>query len=564
MTAAKKKDRTASGAAIAGAGGTTAGIGLVGGGIPGYKSDSSELKNIKRGSFAHRAGSALSSGRGGIFGYRTDAHQGFLNEQRDSTNYFKDKPANRVESFQRGQGAGKMKPEEQIIRHMKLGRRLSTAALVGGTAATAYGVHRVKHSQVKKSGGATNTKLKQDSATLLGIGGTTAGASYGGARLMEHQGRSWSAKAGKSIDEAARIVPNMGGHKVHTDPRLVINPNVPRTSPRIDDKKIVNNHKRVLAGKSKAQAEAAGHIRGRSQQERYFSNVYAKTGKTLRRIHKPALGLAAVGAGGLVMARHQDRVNKSAFGVEHSISKSLVNGVFKPVSQLSHAERAAVGGYKAAKGVSQPHQEFKAESALRHSTLKDMPAESKEHSYLHTPPGMKARGATYRLGSKKQGRSVVAVVGNDHKAMENVMSHERQHALPRRSEYRVHGQILKDPTKTMREEARADVLSAGGHYKKQKKAARRGETVSVYGAGAITGKTKHIKAAYPHMSDAEAKQGIKAYRETQNKIARAKGMKEAPWSRKKKAAVIGGGGVTIGGMTAAGGLEHHVRTKKTG
>src|SRR4051794_16471772 len=133
----------------------------------------------------------------------------------------------------------------------------------------------------------------------------------------------------------------------------------------------------------------------------------------------------------------------SAFGVDHGgISKSLVNGVFKPASALSHAERGAVGGYKQAKGVSAAHQQYKLESAARHHHLGSKPAETMTHGALMAP-GVRAKGVTYRLGSAKGGRSVVDVQGSSRKAMEQVMSHERQHAAPRRSEYRLHGQIIK-------------------------------------------------------------------------------------------------------------------------
>ena len=249
----------------------------------------------------------------------------------------------------------------------------------------------------------------------------------------------------------------------------------------------------------------------------------------------------------------------SAFGVEHGISKSLVNGVFKPATALSRAERQAMGGYKKAKGMSEAHSAFKVESAERHKALEGMPAEQVDHSYLHTPIGTKAVGATYKLGGKKNGRTVVGVVGTDRKAMSDVLSHERQHAAPKRSEYRLHGQIVKDPVKTMREEARADATSDVGHYKKKRRAAMTGKPVSVYQASAITGKPSHLQRAYPHITNVEAKHGIKAYKETQNKIARSRGEMKPEMSRKKKAAI---GGVTLAGVTGSGALAHQVKQKK--
>lgn len=255
----------------------------------------------------------------------------------------------------------------------------------------------------------------------------------------------------------------------------------------------------------------------------------------------------------------------SAFGVDHGISKSLVGGVFKPASALSRSERKAVGGYKKLRGVSQEHAEYKAESATRHRMLGGKPSEDVKFGAKHAPLGADAQGVTYRLGSAKQGRSVVSVRAKNKETGKMVLGHERLHAAPKRSEYRLHGQIIKDPVKTMREEARADVLSSGGHYNKQAKQYRRRKPVSVYAGSAITGQPKHLQRAYPHISDKQAKEGIKAYRKTQDQIVRAKGIK-TPKERKGFRAMphdqqIAAGALGIGGITAAGGLTHHY-TKK--
>jgi hypothetical protein len=140
---------------------------------------------------------------------------------------------------------------------------------------------------------------------LLGAGGTAAGLSVSGEKILGHQGRKWANRAGQSIDESAKIVPNMGG----------------RRGPiaRVSDNEVVRSHKKVLAGKSKKQAEAAGRFRGDATQAKYFAGVYHKTAGYARKIRNPALATAAVGGGGLLLARKKDSVKKnlSAFGVEH-------------------------------------------------------------------------------------------------------------------------------------------------------------------------------------------------------------------------------------------------------
>ena len=303
---ATRKDHSTSGGLIAGAGGAAATGGLVGGGIPGFKANSDTIKDIKQGSWKKRTGAALSSGRGGVFGYRTNAHQGANQRFKDSAAYFKDKPATRVEMYQRGQNAGKVPAEEKIIRHMKTGRRLSTAALAGGVAATTYGIHRAKSGEVKKN----ERHTKQYNSTLLGAGSTVAAASYGGEKFMERQGNKWGNQASRSISHAQKIVPNLGGSVVNPlGASKVPNLKVPDVGPAVNSSKIKND-KKILAGKSKLQAEAAGLHRGDAAQARYFAGVYGKTAKTVRRLRTPALAAAGAGATGLLVARDKRKVSK--------------------------------------------------------------------------------------------------------------------------------------------------------------------------------------------------------------------------------------------------------------
>jgi hypothetical protein len=238
----------------------------------------------------------------------------------------------------------------------------------------------------------------------------------------------------------------------------------------------------------------------------------------------------------------------SAFGVDHGwISKSLVGGVFKPAHALSTAERKAVGGYKKAKGVTSAHREFKAESAERHKVLADHPPIKNVGS--HTLPfGSEGQGATFRLGSKKGGRSVIRAAARNKSSYQQIVSHEQQHAKPRRSEYRLHGQILKDPEKLMREEARADLHSHYGHYKDTWKKTMQGKPTTVYQQSAITGDMSHVKQSYPHLTTTQARRGVKAYKQVQNKIEPRR------MSTKTKVA-LGAGGTA--GATVVGGAAYH-------
>lgn len=273
--------RDASGAAIAGAGGVTATAGLVGGGIPGFRSDSDTIANVRQGPWRQRTGAALSSGRGGIFGYRTDAHQGALNRFEAERAKHAGVETSRSNMFLRGRGNGKIKPEVDIIRHLKRGRRASHVALVGGAGITVFGAHRTQRAGVSKS----TRDTERYHGALLGTGATAAAASIGGERALRYQGRKWSAREAGSRAAAAKIIPNM--------------------KPEVSDGEVTRN-KRILAGKSKLQAEAAGMHRGAAAQERYFASVYNGSAKIARRVRSPALATAAVGGGGLLLARRRD------------------------------------------------------------------------------------------------------------------------------------------------------------------------------------------------------------------------------------------------------------------
>lgn len=75
------------------------------------------------------------------------------------------------------------------------------------------------------------------------------------------------------------------------------------------------------------------------------------------------------------------------------------------------------------------------------------------------PPG--AGAYAVRTGGRRGGR--VMVVPKD--ATNHTINHEIAHLTPKRSSFRMY-EILQDPAKTMREEARADMLgSAKGYYK---------------------------------------------------------------------------------------------------
>ena len=347
----QQRHRKLTGGAVAGAGTTAAGVGLLGGGIPGIKSNHTTIENIGRynsktgvkNSRVKRAGASLSTMRGGIFGYRTDAHRAFRDRAVNNEKYFANKPANRGDRYLRGLDAGKVPAEEKIIRHMKFGRKASGVALVGGTAAVAGGLHLAKGPKKQEVHKAEKKHYRSDTANaaLITGGAGAAGVSYGGARVLESQGRKWSDQAEHSHKEAQKIIPKLGPPQTNRFVEKIPNLRVRDVGPAAGNptpKKISNDYRnpqkrQVLAGKSKAQAEMAGRFHGDASQARYFAGVYGKTANLARKVPKPALGVAGVGALGLVgsrgarKAKEKYDANKgkkselskrmSAFGVVH-------------------------------------------------------------------------------------------------------------------------------------------------------------------------------------------------------------------------------------------------------
>ena len=263
----KKKDTAASGAALAGAGTVTAGAGALGGGIPGLRSNADKLASWKEsgsasGGKVRRAASnarakapAVKAAPGGVFGYRTSAHQKFAERAKADDAAHAGTTTSRVNMFHRGKHAGKIPPEAHIIRHMRAGRAGASVALVGGTGAAVVGGRRAQGKDWKGNVKKSQRDSDKLHGALLGGGAATAAGSVGGARILESQGRKWSKRSAHSLGEAGKIIPNMAGHTSAPHPKG--NPRVPDTAPRVGDTKIVND-KKILAGKSKKQTEAAG------------------------------------------------------------------------------------------------------------------------------------------------------------------------------------------------------------------------------------------------------------------------------------------------------------------
>lgn len=205
----------------------------------------------------------------------------------------------------------------------------------------------------------------------------------------------------------------------------------------------------------------------------------------------------------------------SAFGVEHTISKSFVNGKFVRAVDLSakQARKVKTGGqWKKARGATKFDTQFK--ETMASPQMKEFSRTAGTAVNRELPKDM-GQGGTVRLGSKSGGQSIVAAQAGSKKTLNQIASHEKHHANVKRSSYRLHAQIGNNPKKLFREEARADWHSQG-HYKNAKKA------TSVYAGMARSAREiKRGNAAGPaKLTPAESK-GLKELRRSQPEVRHA-------------------------------------------
>src|ERR1043165_6128958 len=151
---ARQKDHTASGSAIAAGGAVTAGTGFVAGGVPGAKPKVKNFVDLNLGSKGPKESakalarhpSAVRAFHGGVLGFRHNAHAGGIYgfKQKATENAWKGPSHDSHEAFFRGRTEGKIPPEEQVLRHLKGGKKAAGATMAGGAALTAYGIHRAR------------------------------------------------------------------------------------------------------------------------------------------------------------------------------------------------------------------------------------------------------------------------------------------------------------------------------------------------------------------------------------------------------------------------------------
>ena len=273
-----QKKRAAQGAAATG---ITAG--LVAGGIPGTKPDADQLANIRQGtSVKQRAKALVDASKGGIFGYREQAHKQAKREFTRGKRQHTDKTT-KANHFWRGRNNGKIPPEKKVIQHMKGARKVSNAALLGSGALMGYTV-------LDK---ADNAKERKDNsgkwAALAGAGGVATVGTVAGAPALNRQSKKYAKMRDKQYERAQKHVPRL------------------TADVKDNDLKDPNIRSRVFANASREQAEAAGRARGKATQYDYFRRAYRANGKWIGRLRAPAAALTAAGAAGTVASGTKDK-----------------------------------------------------------------------------------------------------------------------------------------------------------------------------------------------------------------------------------------------------------------
>ena len=317
----RKKDYSG---ALVGTGAVVGTTGLVGGGIPGTKPNSQSWgqrpTSRRKWPMSQHVRTAT---KGGIFGYRADAHEQYMKQEKSRLPNWK--AHSRTNNFERGVVQGKLGAERQVVRHMKRGRVGANIALGAGAGMVGAGLYqRNKNKKVSK---AQRDDYKADVA--LATGGSMAAAGYGGGLALDAQGRKWARRSAASLDRAKKLAPRTGGYDVKYRPESPIvrqmrgknnsGPKTPTMFRGVPDVKahrstgdIQWNGKEALGGKSRKIANKVGRLRGAATQQRYFANTYGATAHGVKKLGKAGVVLGAAGLGAKTLqVKDEYRVKKA-------------------------------------------------------------------------------------------------------------------------------------------------------------------------------------------------------------------------------------------------------------
>lgn len=272
-----------------GGGTAAAGLGLVGGGIPGAKVNRLPIDMLRAKGAKKKTTEGARALRGGIFGARVNMH-GVAMYDSPKMQYRTYPGKSAEQTFRRHAVKGLRAEEEKVIRHMKLGRKGSNALLLGGLGAAGYGLAR---NRFEKAEGRPHKQR------AVGLGGGMVVGGLGASALLNQQGNKWLKSAKRDYDEAARLTPKVGGAAV-TRTRSGRLATVKAQVKQADVKPS------MLQGASEEAIKRSGMLRGRAGQSGYFGNVYRTNAKVMRR--------GVVPAGLWLMAANRKKARDAAQG----------------------------------------------------------------------------------------------------------------------------------------------------------------------------------------------------------------------------------------------------------
>lgn len=161
---------------------------------------------------------------------------------------------------------------------------------------------------------------------------------------------------------------------------------------------------------------------------------------------------------------------KSAFGIEHTISKSQISpGVFKPITAASKLERAKVGrrlaeGYKEGYGFAQrPGTSAGRKIWATQNTGMASKTKIVDSPEVHSKTLRDGKIVSLKGRSQFNGRGggTITLYPGTHKFNRTqTLTHEMAHVAPRRNPWTAQ-QRMKDPYRLGREEGRADFTAHG-------------------------------------------------------------------------------------------------------
>jgi len=302
-------------AAALGGGGALATGGLVAGGVPGHKVKRESMFERKP-TLAGKMRQNLDIGGGAIFGYRSSAHEDFIdrvNRSKAASQAQSTGPGDLKAAARVADADNTIAAEQKVLDQMKRWRKKSHVALGAGSALAAAGGGKIAYDAAKrrreKVGKALSESARRRENALAG-GTAVAGTVGTGAALMkpafDREAKVWADDVKASEAKQKKASP-----KAYEFEREVRAKGGRMKEPvgLAQDKSVyTDNVKRIFpSGTSPETVAEYSGARARARQGRYFNKVWGQHGKIASGMALGAGALTAAGAAGVVGNRLHDK-----------------------------------------------------------------------------------------------------------------------------------------------------------------------------------------------------------------------------------------------------------------